>query len=471
MEWDINSLESWMNRSLWRKFLVLLLSVSLVSLSAALFLREMIIDDFKEYFEGKAEDRIYRIMAAIEGSYEKYSGWNEEQLKENAIWALLLGHEIRIYDIENKELINTAAAVDTLSPLMKRRITALSGFSPEDAQSSEETFTNYPLFLGGISIGSMDIKSVFIKNGQRKETIFVMRSNLFLLLSLIVLGGLSIVVSLVFSKRLTDPLKRLTAAAKDISEGNIKTRVPVLGNDEISDLSRAFNAMASNLEIQEALRKKMTSNIAHELRTPITVIQGELEGMMDGLISTDKERLFSLHEETVRLKTIVEGIEELARAQASGLELKKQTIDLASFLSNIIERFQKIFHDKGVALKLECEDHATLLADPDKVSQIVINLVINALNATEKGGSVSISAGKNADEGYIEVVDTGSGIRKEDFPFIFERFYRSSKKGLGLGLTIAKELAEAHGGRIEVRSEYGKGSTFTLFIPDFTTSS
>ncbi len=462
-----------MIKSLWVKFLLLLFSVSLISLSAALSLRELIIKDFEEYLDGETEDTIYRVNAAIEGTYEKYSGWNRGALKEAAVWALLLGYKVKILDMNNHELMNSREAVGSLSPLMKRRIVALSGFSGDNPQSGGGEFSSYPLFLGGSNIGTLYIKPVVPRKGPGKEAIFMMRSNKFLLLSLFFLGGLSLVMSLIFSKKMTDPIKKLTDAARNISEGNIKSRVSVSGNDEISTLARTFNTMANNLEIHESLRRKLTANIAHELRTPLTVIQGELEGMIDGLIETDKERLLSLHEEAARLKKIIEGIEDLSKAEACVLELKRQSFDLRPFLTNIRVRFESLFNDKGIALNLECGDSSVLYADPDKISQIVINLLVNALKASEKGGSVGIKAGIRGSEGYIEVMDTGSGIRKEDMPFIFERFYKTSKGGLGLGLAIAKELAEAHGGRIEVQSEYGKGSVFVLYIPipDFTTSS
>jgi two-component system sensor histidine kinase BaeS len=229
--------------------------------------------------------------------------------------------------------------------------------------------------------------------------------------------------------------------------------------------------MAGSLEVYESLRRKLTANIAHELRTPLSAMQGELEAMIDGLIKTDAEHLLSLHEETGRLKKLIEGIEELSKAEASVLEMKRQKIDLKPFLSNMQERFARLFSDKGVGLQLACEDDLTMYADPDKVSQIVINLLSNAMRVTDKGGRVTIKAGKKGDEHFIEVADTGSGIRQEDLPFVFERFYRAHEGGLGLGLAIAKELADAHGGRIEVVSEFGKGSSFTFIIPNFTTSS
>jgi signal transduction histidine kinase len=461
-----------MIKSLWVKFLILLLTISIISLSAALTLRKLIIKDFEEYLEGETEDRIYRVLAAVEGSYERYSGWNEESMKENAVWALLLGYEVKILDAENNELLTTEKAIEHLPPLMQRRISAIAGFTSENKPiTSNAPFTSYPLFLGGQGIGSIEIRPLLFKEGQGKETIFLMRSDRFLIIVVFVLGGLSVLLSLIYSKKMTDPIKRLTIAATNISEGNIKSRVSVRGNDEISNLSKAFNMMANNLEVQEALRRKLTSNIAHELRTPLSAMKGEIEGMLDGLIKIDRERLISLHEETDRLKHIIEGIEELSRAQASVLELHRKPVALKPFLSTLKERFEKLFFDKGVRLEFECADAITIDADPDKLSQIVINLLSNALKATDQGGVVRIKAGVTETDGFIEITDTGVGIKKEDLPFVFERFYRASEGGLGLGLTIAKELADAHGGRFDVQSEYGKGSTFILSIPKFTTSS
>lgn len=472
MELDTSSPEYGMIRSLWVKFLILLLSISVISLSAALTLRELIVKDFEEYLEGEKEDRIYRIMAVIEGSYERHSGWSQELLQENAVWALLLGYEVKIFDEEHNQLISTKKSIEYLPPLMQRRISAITGFSSESSLiTSDVPFINYPLFLGGQGIGFIEIRPVFSHETQGKERIFMMRSNRFLVIVIFVLGGLSLLLSFIYSKRMTEPIKKLTIAATDISEGNVKSRVSVKGKDEISNLSRAFNVMADNLEVQESLRRKMTSNIAHELRTPLSAMQGEIEGMLDGLMKIDRERLISLHEETNRLKHIIEGIEELSRAQASVLELHRKSFHLKPFLATLKERFEKLFSDKGVRLEFECNDAVTIDADPDKLSQIVINLLSNALKATGRGGVVRMKAGATEKSGFIEITDTGSGIKKEDLPFVFERFYRASEGGLGLGLTIAKELADAHGGRISVRSEYGKGSTFVLSIPMFTISS
>ncbi len=450
-------LKTEMLKSLWIKFLVLLLAVSIIALSAALFLRELMIKDFREYLEGEIEDRVYWVTADLEGTYEKYSVWNKDDISEDTVWALMLGFEIRILDINGTVIMDTKKALNALSPLVRKRVIAISELK---ASKEAGAFIPYPLFLKGKEIGSLEVR--FLR--PKKENIFIERSNRFLVSSLLGLGGIAVILSIIFSRRLTNPIKRLASAAKAISDGNLKSRVIVSGNDEISELSATFNKMSKTLDMQESLRKKLISNTAHELRTPLGAIRGELEGMIDGVIPMDKEHLQSLYEDTGRLKSILEGIEDLSQAQASALSLRKQSIELKAFLRNIADRFSKLFIDKGILIELQCGDELMIYADPDRLSQIVINLLSNALKATDKGGKVWTRAGKRDSEIFIEVGDTGHGIKEEDMPFIFERFYRTSDEGLGLGLTIVKELVDAHEGRIEVKSEYGKGSVFTVYL-------
>ncbi len=447
-----------MIKSLWIKFLVILLAISAIALSSAFFLRELMIRDFREYLEGEMEDRVYWVLGDLENTYGKHGDWKKDVIQEDVVWALMLGLEIKIWDMNGRLVMDTEGAIDSLSPMMKRRISALSSYqSPEKAAA----FIPHPIFWTGKEIGRLEVR--FLR--PTKETIFIYRSNQFLLGSIFVLGGLAFILSVIFSRRLTRPIKRVAAAAEAISEGQLNSRVAVSGRDEISRLAETFNRMAQALESQESLRKKLISNVAHELRTPLAAIRGEIEGMMDGLIPRGEEQLLSLYEEVGRLKNILEGIEDLAQAEASSLTIKRQTIPLAPFLNNIVERLGQLFQAKGVGLDLRCPEELRVSGDPDKLSQIVLNLLSNALKATERGGRVWIGATKWPSEIVIEVDDGGCGIKSEDLPFIFERFYKVSEGGLGLGLTIVKELVEAHGGRVEVKSEWGKGSTFSVHIP------
>jgi two-component system sensor histidine kinase BaeS len=447
-----------MFKSLWVKFLLLLFAVSLIALSAALLLRELMVRDFRGYLEGEMEDRVYWVTASLESNYQNFSGWSWQSLVEDTVWALMLGFDIKLYDTKGALVVDTQSAIDSLSPLVKKRVLAIS-----ESRTGRESgqYVPYALFLGGNEIGLLRVN--FLR--PKKESIFIQRSNRLLLISLLALGGIAILFSIIFSKRLTNPIEGLTEAAVAIGDGDLKRRVVIAGHDEITKLSDAFNRMAQSLEIQESLRKKLTSNVAHELRTPISAIRGELEGMIDGFIPTDREHLQSLYAEIGRLRNILEGIEELSQAEASGLTLRKREIELGPFLNNIVDRFRNVFQDKGVSIDLACEGGLRVNADPDRLSQVVINLLSNALKATEKGGKVWVKAAKGEGGTVLEVRDNGTGIKSEDLPYIFERFYRGAGGGLGLGLTIVRELVEAHGGRVSAASEYGRGTTFTVLIP------
>lgn len=447
-----------MFKSLWIRFLILLLAVSLIALSAALVLRELMVRDFREYLEGQMEDRVYWVTASLESTYEKFSGWETQSIVEDEVWALMLGLDVKLYDANGALIMDTKGAIETLSPLVKKRVMAIS-----ESRTSKGSgqYLPYALFLGGKEIGQLKVK--FLR--PKKESLFVERSNRLLLISLVALGGIAILLSVIFSRRLTNPIEGLTDAAVAIGEGDLGRRVDITGHDEIARLAGAFNRMAQSLQIQESLRKKLTSNVAHELRTPISAIRGELEGMIDGFIPSDREHLQSLYAEIGRLRNVLEAIEELSQAEASGLTLRKQEFELCSFLGNIVERFTKVFQDKGVGVSQECTGDLIVDADPDKLSQVMINLLSNALKASREGGDVRVRAFRTERKMVIEVSDNGAGIKAEDLPNIFERFYRGSEGGLGLGLTIVRELVEAHGGNVTAASEYGKGSVFTVILP------
>jgi two-component system sensor histidine kinase BaeS len=447
-----------MPRSLRTKFIVLLLSVSAIALSAAFLLRELMIRDFRAYIEGEREDRVYWITAELEHAFEKHGRWVREMLADGAIHALLLGYEVRVHDDAGSLVMDTDRALATLSPLMTKRVASLSDLR---GRSDAGPYLPYPLYIGGRDIGLLEVRFL----GPGRDIFFIRQSGTFLLWSVLATGGIAVLLSVVAAGVLTRSIHRLARAAEAVAEGNLAVRVPVSGGDEVATLAVVFNRMAQSLENQEALRKKLITNVAHELRTPLSVMQGELEAMMDGVIPMDRKQIESLHEETNRLKKMIEGIEELARAQASTLTLRKQSLALRHYLEGIMGRMTLSAQEKGVQLRLDCDEDVTVHADPEVLSRIVLNLLTNALKATGPGGEVTVRAEERGPDTALEVVDTGAGIDPKDLPFIFERFFRSSEGGLGLGLAIVKELVEAHGGTVKVQSDPGKGSTFTVALP------
>ncbi len=447
-----------MFKRLWSKFFVLLVAVVLIGLSGAFLLRDFMVRDFRAHMQNEMEDRILWLAASLESSYATHKGWEAQGVIDHIVWAAMMGIDIRIYNADGVLMSDTEAAFNSLSPPVKMRVLE---FYEQRIQDAEGPYLSYPLSLHGENFGLLEARTL----PPREEAVFIKNSNRFLLISVIVMGGIAIVLSIVFSRRLTEPIRELTRAAEGISGGSLEGRVRIQSGDELGTLANTFNTMASNLVTQERLRQKLTSNIAHELRTPISAIRGELEGMMDGFIPLEKDSIQSLHAEVGRLKKILDGIEDLSHAEASSLHLKKERVELRPFLENIVERFRRGFFDKGVALRLDCPEAFFVMADPDKLSQVIINLGGNALRATGEGGEVALEVSRDADNAVLSVTDTGSGIAAEDLPFIFERFYRGAKGGLGLGLTIVRELVEAHGGTVRAESTPGKGSRFIVTLP------
>lgn len=448
-----------MIQSLRIKFIVLLMAVSAIALSAAFLLRGLMLRDFRDYLEGEREDRVYWVTADLERSYELHGKWDRRGLVDESVRALLLGFKVRVLDAKGSLLMDSDRALASLSPLIRRRVDALA--QEHMSNEADGPYLPYPLFLGGKEIGVMEVH--FLE--PERNALFIRQSRQFLLWSIVALGGIAVALSVVASGALTRSLKQLANATAALGRGELAARVPVRGGDEIASLTADFNRMAEALEIQEGLRKKLITNLAHELRTPLAAMRGELEGMMDGVLPLDRNQLESLHDEAGRLRRMLEGIEDLAQAQASGLSLRKERIVLKPFLENILGRLALPAQDKGVLLRLDCPEGLAAHADPERLSQVVLNLLTNALKATERGGKIKVIASEHGSGTVLQVDDTGQGIDPKDLSFVFERFFRSSEGGLGLGLAIVKELIEAHDGTITVESTPGKGSVFTLSLP------
>ncbi|MCE7006798.1 ATP-binding protein [Kibdelosporangium philippinense] len=279
----------------------------------------------------------------------------------------------------------------------------------------------------------------------------------------------TVLASVFAGARLVRPLRALTGAARRMKEGDDTARVKVSGSDEIAELATAFNEMADSRERLESQRKAMVSDIAHELRTPLSNIRGWLEAAQDGVTQPDQALVSSLMEEALLLQHIVDDLQDLAIADAGRLRLHKEHVHLAELLGQVVAANQP--RANGVHLSLAVHGDPELDADPVRLRQAVGNLVTNALRHTAPGGSVTVNGRVESGWVVIDVVDTGTGISAEDLPKVFDRFWRAEKSrnrqsgGSGLGLAIVRQLAEAHGGTATAASELGRGSTFRLRIP------
>ena len=287
---------------------------------------------------------------------------------------------------------------------------------------------------------------------------------------------LGVAIALIFtfflSRRITAPVKALTAAARRLGQGDLSQRVKSKDKGEVGELAQAFNSMAGDLERVEQLRRNMVADIAHELRTPLSNLRGYLEAIRDGIVKPDVDTIHSLDEEATLLSRLVDDLQELSLAEAGELKLDRQAEDIVKLIKQTVAAKQTQAAAKGLSVSIDLPDNLPLVnVDSHRISQVLRNLLENAVAHTDKGDAITVIARQQDSWVEISVVDTGEGIPAEDLPNIFERFYRVDKSraratgGGGLGLTIAKRLVEAHGGEIEARSEIGKGSRFSFTIP------
>ena len=281
-------------------------------------------------------------------------------------------------------------------------------------------------------------------------------------------------VSLAFSRRIVAPLRDMTSASRRIAEGNYNERVAVKSADELGQLADSFNQMAERLEQVETRRRQLIGDVSHELRTPLTAIKGSMEGLMDGVLSADAETYQQIHAEADRLSRLVDDLQELSRVEAHAYSLEIQEVNLSALVLTTIRRLTPNARAKNISLTSTVPGNLpSIPGDEDRLEQVLTNLTANGIQYTPEGGEVVISAEQKKGDIQITVSDTGVGIPPEHLTDIFTRFYRVDKSrsrasggGSGIGLTIARLLVEAHGGRIWAESEgEGKGSRFVFTLP------
>jgi two-component system OmpR family sensor kinase/two-component system sensor histidine kinase BaeS len=299
---------------------------------------------------------------------------------------------------------------------------------------------------------------------ERPETIFPFAFLGFILLIFAIGWGARSL------RRMSVPLDNLLEASDKVAQGDFSARVEERGPPEVRALTRGFNSMAERLQVNDQQRRNMLADVSHELRTPITVIQGNVEGILDGLYPADEARLKSILEETQVLSRLVDDLRTLALAESGGLYLKREPTHLAEIIRDAVSGFESQVKEKEIRIEMTLDGGEDANIDPQRVREVLTNLLSNALRYTPRGGEVNIhltETGSGVERSVtISIADNGPGIEPADLPHIFERFYKSSDSGgMGLGLSIAKYLVEAHGGKIWAESELGRGTKISFTVP------
>ncbi len=319
-----------------------------------------------------------------------------------------------------------------------------------------------PITVDGKVVGTLLVASLDFANPDSPSGQFIITVNQSVLLALVIAGLIALLLGAGLFFQITAPLRKLQIAASAIAQGNLSERVTLKSKDEFGDLGRSFNRMAESLDQAQENRRRMMADIAHELRTPLSVIQVNLEGMLDGILPTDREQLEATHMETLLLNRLIGDLRLLSLAEAGELKLELQEAELEPLIRRVVEHFGPQAAQKDVSLTSRVEPGLPpVQMDSDRINQVLSNLISNALRYTPAGGEIVVRVGREqAAAGYltVSVTDSGPGISAEALPYVFDRFYRADKArdrasgGSGLGLAIVKQLVEAHHGRVEAKS-------------------
>lgn len=446
--------------------LITLLCVALLSVLINVFLERQ----FKDYIINNMERKNNEIVNSISQQFGGNGKWADNVIENIGVNALEEGLIVKVIDSSGRVIWDATVHNNGLCQQMIVHMSQnMSSHFPN--WKGEYIEKKYPLESNFKEIGSVEIGYYGPFYFNDNDLAFLNALNKVLAIVGVVSLLFALLLGAFMAKRISNPISRVISTAEMISKGYFNDRITENSNTkEICQLTSTINNLAETLEKQEVLRKRLTGDVAHELRTPLATLQSHLEAMIDGIWKPDTDRLKSCHEEVMRINRMVGDLEKLARYESENLVLNKERFDITGLIEKIVQNSEADFLKKELNLKFYGEEEI-IFADKDKITQVLVNLISNAFKYTPAGGAVEINVKGSDDMTEISVKDNGIGIHQDDLPNIFERFYRADKSrnrltgGSGIGLTIAKAIIEAHKGRIEVRSALNEGTEFIVYLP------
>lgn len=451
------------------KFIVAFISIILImGIIQSIFLQSRIQSTFQAYIDHYNIGYMERMKQNLELYYEEIGSWKNVQQQYFSTFQPGHGNGRMMHGMMmdmNMPLSSTdLILVDIDGTVIADTTKTKIGQSIEDISENSED-----LFVKGEKIGTLIL---YPNKLQSLEKDFIDSSNQAILISSIIAVFIAVLISIWITRKITNPLKYLVTGTKNIASGQKWKEITISTKDELHELGEAFNDMSQKLAQNEEARQALVADVAHELRTPLTILQGKLESIQEGAIQPTEEVVLELTDEVYRLKRLVSDLQQLSLAEAGQLPLNKQLVHLKELVQRIGSQFQWLAEEKDIALRYDnIPDNSKLSIDADRITQVIVNLIGNALRHTPEGGVVEVSVEETTQSLLLKISDNGPGITKDTLPFIFDRFYKRdpsrsrSEGGTGLGLSIAKGFVEAHGGTIAVESEVNKGSIFTITLP------
>lgn len=446
---------------------IVLITVSLISFLTNVFIQKQ----FNNYILKQQELKKREIVNSLSQQYNKFTNtWDIDFIHTIGMSALYDGYIVKVYDIKNNSVWDAqkhdmtlcAQIMESISERMEEKYPNIHGqFTSKvyHLTTSDET-------IGSVSIGFFS--PYFLSENDFE---FLNALNIALISIGVFSLLLSVLIGVMFAGKLSKPILKTVVATKKIASGSYDIRIDEKATTkELDMLISSINHLASSLEHQNKIRKQLTEDVSHELRTPIAVLQSYIEAMIEGVWELTPERLESCNDEIKRLSSLISDLEKLHKVDSDNLRLSKSEINLTEIIYKAVKSFEvKIKeNDLNISVSGSCNK---LIADENRINQVVINLLSNAIKYTNSGGDIYIKIFETSNEAGFSVTDNGIGIPENELPFIFERFYRADKSrnrktgGLGLGLAIVKSIVDAHGGKISVESKINKGTRIEVLLP------
>ncbi len=444
-----------------KKISILLVSCSIAAIVLiTMFVNFTIKDIFEEYMADVQNKRYERIVTYLEAVYKKDGKWSEDSGIELMHEAYMSNYNLTLYDERN-------IPVWGMNPMDIRNKLHLENMKVQD--EGVYTTNKFELKLDNKTIGYVEVGQYAPLLMTEEDVLFQSSINKSIVLSGIFTLIIISAASMYFSKQFTAPIKEVANMSVKLSRGEFKEKSNTHTDiEEIVDLRNSINILAEKLNKQDMLRKRLISDINHEIRTPLNVLQNNFEAMIDGVIPVTQERLTRLNDEIIRFGKLLNNLEKLKEFESQSMKLNFHSINLFNMLQNLYNDFQMEAGKKHISLNISKEENINyfILGDSDRLNQVFINLVNNAIKFTEENGEISINIFKR-DKIFVEIKDSGIGIKKEDLPYIFEHMYRGDKsrhetEGSGIGLTIARSILTLHSATIEVESQEGIGTKFIV---------
>ena len=446
---------------------VSLLTISLISFLANQFINA----EFKSYLTGQQSQNSKEFVSAISQAYVKTSQkWDVTYIHNIGMYALYDGYIMKVYDMDGEKIWDAEECDMTLCHQIMNDITTRMKQQVPDL-NGQFVSQDYDLTQDGTKVGKISLSYYGPYFLSESDSRFLSSLNKILIGTGIFSLLFSVFIGFLFARRITKPVTKTIAVTKQIAEGDYE--IAFAGKTktrELDELMDSVNQLASELKEQEHLRKQMTADVSHELRTPLTSVATHLEAMMLGIWEPTQDRLNSCHEEILRITNIVKDLENLAKVESDNLKLYRTKVDLREIAESVTDNFAGELQAKNQSCRIDGVP-VIVTADRDRMKQVLLNLISNAVKYTPENGTITVSLKENETQAIVSVQDTGMGIPENEIGYIFERFYRTEKSrnrktgGAGIGLAIAKSIVEAHGGKIEAQSKEGEGSTFTVKIP------